>query len=204
MGRIVTRDEVKLAIDPEGRVDERFDVRLDTLIAGAEDAVARWCRQKFWPEPALVNGDDIAAPVTKTFTVSRPRRRTHTLVRVPALRVAAGLSLAGAPVTRYALVQRDADVPCSRVRVDMADVFVGRTWGDDVLAITGRWGWLTPPPAVKSAVIFLCGRAFQEQKALFSDTVATADGMYQYIREVPATVGFNLKPLRIPNVAVLG
>jgi hypothetical protein len=209
MGKIVTRDEVKLVIDPEGRVDSRFDPRLDLLIAGAEDAVSRFCRQKFWPEPDLVQGSDTAAPVTKAFTVSlRPRRSGTVLVRVPALRVVTSMTLGGGVVTDYRLLQRDAGVPVSRVRIALGAIGGGYSttysWGDDQLLITGRWGWLTAPPAVKDAVLFLCGRAFQEQKALFSDGVQTADGIYQYFREIPSTVQFRLKPLRIPNVAVMG
>lgn len=201
MGKIVTREEVKLAVDPESRVDARHDVFLDILIAGAEDAVARFCRQAFWPEPDFVDGQDIAPPVAKEFVA--PRRSPATL-RVPGIREIAAMTLGGSPLTAWRVIRPGA-APANRIRVDLG---LWRSYGasleSEVLTIVGRWGWQQPPAAVKTAVMYLVARGFQERKALFSDTVTSAEGVYSYFREVPASVKFQLTPLRVPNVAVLG
>lgn len=210
MSAIATLEEVKLYIDDQGIVDVKHDPFLQMLLDAAEDSVARYTRRRLWPEPALVDGVDSAAPVPYTVHVGRPNGGLRSVVKVPDLREVTSISLGGGPLSatnNFYLMGRER--PVTRLKLLPSISFAAgglgagyRTW--DELVITGRWGFNPPPPAAKDAVLTLVARGFAERRASYGDTVENSDGAaVSYFRELPGRVKWMLRPLRKPLVGVL-
>lgn len=145
---------------------------MEKTIGAVEGTWERWLNRSFAPLPALVNGVDNAAPVTKTF-----RTRGRRSIRVPDLRTVVAVTLDGLAWTEnwdYTL-DGDQDEPSLFLTLDRSYSIARGSAG--TLSVTGRWGYYPAAPTeVVDAMLRHAGRMWARRDARYSDTLATPDG----------------------------
>lgn len=178
---------------------------LQGLLFAAERFLQRYARRHFETEPALVDGEDTANPVAKTFVVVRGR----SVIRIPDLRAAASVVLDGLTLntsTGYVPLDTGWEPATSISLYEPYGVSAGG-WplssGYGEMVITGRWGWNPVPDDVIYAIKALTIRLYKERNASWADAVALPDGsLLQYFRQLPATVQGAINTYRKPNLAI--
>lgn len=195
MVELATVDDVLPYLPSRGVTSQRPEDTAFTsaLIRACSTRLVNYIGRSFVPEPALVGEPpaDVAAPVSKTFTVRRSR-----YVTVPDLRTVTSITLGG-----LTLVDGDGyelwgapDQPTTTVKIlgpmppYRADL--GGLGAYNQLVVTGRWGFLTVPEDLKDACAMWVARRFAQKDARYADTVqAGIEGAaFTYSKNMPMDI----------------
>lgn len=178
----VTRSDLMKQLDigvgDPSRVDNAV---IDWCIKSAEKTIANRTGRSFGADPALVDGEDTADAVEKTFRI----RYQQVRVRIPDLRVAESVVLDGTELVAdidYQLDMFDGGEPATNLY--LTSLYPGRSplllQVGSTVAITGRWGFDPVPDDVYEIALQIAARKYRKREAMFADQAEVGQGTYDY------------------------
>lgn len=205
-------DGLKRRIDRSKDIDDVLLAELlEEAFAQVQEAPPAGTGRLLTPDPAPVDGADTADPVTRTLT-ARGRR-----LILPDARSITTVTLGEGEDTEtvagYRLIKRPHETVACQIelpesiwerRERLWDLYepIGRCEPPDprVVAVTGRFGFLTVSAAVRGAIYTLAARAYFERAAGFADNVAVGEGAAAsiYNRSIPASARLTLERFALP------
>jgi hypothetical protein len=188
---LLSIDDLRAATDVTEAGDGNFD--LEQIAAAVERFAARYTGRQLQPDPPLVNGLDTAPPVVKRIVVGRahhhPGHHHHhangvRFIRVPDAREVTAVTIDAAAVAAGGWELRLSSISETATHLELLSYAHGR-----VAEITGRFGFLEPPPDLYRAMLELAARRVYEQSAGLVDATQSSEwGGRQYVKRMPSPV----------------
>lgn len=193
---------------PLGAEDELF---LTTLLASFSDFLSRYTGRKFFPEPAFVedppgSGIFVDPPVYVPKKFAIPVKGS---VRIPDLRVPASINIGGIDLMDFAndffeaywLTKRDNE-PATHFKISK-NYFA--PYQNMLVEISGKWGFVAPPPTIIHPCMLLTARAFMQKQSRWADmTQAGMDSAgFSYLQTLPGPTRMMVENLRPGRIAFI-
>lgn len=201
-------DDLKAYLNPQPR-GATEDALLLRLLEQASGRAEKLSGRTFLPNPPFIGaagvpptgGTDTAPPVDVTLALLAPPRAGPfgeprggvARIRVPDVR------------TLTAAADRDgntidpADVILEAVRPGDPAVVATLPYPTGGVTLTGRFGFVTPPPEVREAVVLMAARAVYDRNARLANTISDPEGgITQYFTGPPGDAVALLSAYKLP------